>query len=389
MLDHTNVLHINTSRSWGGLELYTINLIKKIHESGECTALYCIPGSKIAIEAEKIGVKVFNAHKQARISIKDILNLSKIIKKYNYNIIHTHTRQDVWLVSLTLFFYKNVKQIFSLYMSAPSKKGLIHRLIYGQVSAIASSSELLNENIKTNYPLKPEQVYLLRYGRDLDLYQKYPQDSEELRKKWNTSKDDIVIATMCRIDPAKGVREIAEAILHLKPEIKSKIKIWIMGEPTLLQTSPSGLPIFEPAAYELYIWLKEFVSLPTVENRIQLIPFQSDIIPFLNAMDIFVLGTYEETYSLSVIDAMSMGLPVIGTNSGGTPEQVKHLERGILVSPKSSLEIANAITKYIENPQLIIDHGANAKIWARNEHNWENKLKNLNIIYNKIWRNKL
>ncbi|WP_186646957.1 glycosyltransferase family 4 protein [Fluviispira vulneris] len=388
MQDHTNVLHINTSHSWGGLELYTINLIKKIHESGKPTALYCIPGSKIAKEAEKIGIKIFYAHKQARISLKDIFNLIRIIKKYKYNIVHTHTRHDVWLVSLTLFFCKNVKQIFSLYMSAPSKKSLIHRLIYGQVSAIASSSELLNENIKVNYPVKPEQIYLLRYGRDLNKFNKTSHDAEVLRKKWNTNKDDIVVATMCRLDPAKGVKEIAEAILHLKPEIKSKVKIWIMGEPTLLQTSPDGLPIYEPKAYELYKWLEEFVSLPNVENRIQLIPFQSDYIPFLNAMDIFVLGTYEETYSLSVIDAMSMGLPVIGTNTGGTPEQVKHLERGILIPPKSPIDIANAITQYIENPKLICEHGANAKIWALNEHNWDKKLNNLNNIYNEVWRNK-
>ncbi|KAB8029935.1 glycosyltransferase family 4 protein [Fluviispira multicolorata] len=388
MQKQPHVLHVNTSHAWGGLELYTINLLKKMHETGQKPAIYCIEGSKIACEAEKHGIKVFYAYKQARISIKDILNIKKIIKKNKFQIIHTHTRQDVWLVSLTLIFIKNVKQIFSLYMSAPSKKSFIHRLIYSKVSAITSSSEILNENIKENYPIKPEQIHLLRYGRELNSYVKDPHKAENLRKEWNTHKDDIVIATMCRIDPAKGVREIAEAILLLKPEIKNKIKLWIMGEPTLLKTSNDGKPIYEQKAYELNNWLKNFITLSEVENRIQLIPFQANIIPFLNAMDIFILGTYEETYSLSVIDAMSMGLPVIGTHSGGTPEQVKHNHRGILIKPKDPQEIANAITTYLENPKLICEHGENAKKWVYNEHSWENKLTKLNKLYEDIWSHK-
>ncbi len=186
---------------------------------------------------------------------------------------------------------------------------------------------------------------------------------------------------MCRIDPGKGIREIAESILHLKPEIKNKVKIWIMGEPTLDHTAPDGTPVYERQAEQMYQWLQNFSQISDVEKRIQVIPFQKNIIPYLNAMDIFVLGTYKETYSLSVIDAMGMGLPVIGTNSGGTPEQIENNVRGILVEAKSSKEIASAITTYIENPKLICEHGENAKKWVFVEHSWQNKVTQLNKLY--------
>jgi D-inositol-3-phosphate glycosyltransferase len=186
---------------------------------------------------------------------------------------------------------------------------------------------------------------------------------------------------MCRIDPGKGVREIAESILHLKPEIKNRVKIWIMGEPTLDHTEPNGTPVYETQAEEMYKWLQDFSQFPEVEKRIQLIPFQKNIIPYLSAMDIFVLGTYKETYSLSVIDAMGMGLPVIGTNSGGTPEQIENNVRGILVEPRNSQVIATAITTYIENPKLISEHGENAKKWVFVEHSWQNKVTQLNKLY--------
>ncbi len=387
MQKNLSILHVNTSHAYGGLELYTILLVKKIAESGINTAIYCIPGSRIDEEAQKLGIRVYCGKKQARLSLPDIKHLRTIIKKDGYQIVHSHTRQDVWLSSLSLLFLKNKKQIFSLYMSAPSKKDFIHRFIYSKVTAITSSSEILNERIRKNYPVLPEQVHLLRYGRDLSLYQKNLDDRKKIRKLLNVNDNEYVIATMCRIDPEKGVREIAESILHLKPEIKNKVKIWIMGEPTLDHTAPDGTPVYEPQAEEMYQWLQNFSQLPEVEKRLHVIPFQINIIPYLGAMDIFVLGTYKETYSLSVIDAMGMGLPVIGTNSGGTPEQIENNVRGILVEAKSSKEIASAITTYIENPKLIRVHGENAKKWVFVEHSWQYKVTQLNKLYSEALEN--
>ncbi len=190
MQKNLSILHLNTSHSYGGLELYTILLVKKIAESGIKTAIYCIPGSRIDEEAQKLGIRVYHGKKQARLSLPDIKHLRKIIKKEGYQIVHSHTRQDVWLSSLSLLFLKNKRQIFSLYMSAPSKKDLIHRFIYSKVTAITSSSEILNERIRKNYPVQPEQVHLLRYGRDLSLYQKNQEERQKIRKLLNVNDNE-------------------------------------------------------------------------------------------------------------------------------------------------------------------------------------------------------
>jgi glycosyltransferase involved in cell wall biosynthesis len=140
------------------------------------------------------------------------------------------------------------------------------------------------------------------------------------------------------------------------------------------------MPVYEPQAQETFDWLKDFAQKNEVEGRLQLIPFQKDTLPYLAAMDIFVLGTYKETYSLAVIDAMLMGLPLIGTNTGGTPEQLGQ-DRGILVEPQSAQSIADAIVRYVEQPELRARHGENGKVWAQREHSWENKLGKLAGLY--------
>ncbi|MNY65380.1 GDP-mannose-dependent alpha-(1-6)-phosphatidylinositol monomannoside mannosyltransferase [compost metagenome] len=81
---------------------------------------------------------------------------------------------------------------------------------------------------------------------------------------------------------------------------------------------------------------------------------------------------------------MLMEKPVIGTNAGGTPEQIGKNERGALVEPHSSLSIAEGIRHYLKNPSLIESQGKIARKWVLAQHSWELTLKETLAIYSKI-----
>ncbi|MES2614028.1 MAG: glycosyltransferase, partial [Bdellovibrionota bacterium] len=85
-------LHIITSHAWGGLELYVVSLAKKLLESGEKTAIYCLKNSKVDKESQKLGIPVYYGFKQSRMSVRDIFKVRKIIKSEKFNVLHTHTR---------------------------------------------------------------------------------------------------------------------------------------------------------------------------------------------------------------------------------------------------------------------------------------------------------
>ena len=71
--------------------------------------------------------------------------------------------------------------------------------------------------------------------------------------------------------------------------------------------------------------------------------FQIDVRPYLQAGSAFILTSHAEGLPLSVLEAMACGLPCIATNVGGSAEAVKHLVTGIVISPGSAEEAANAI----------------------------------------------
>ena len=130
--------------------------------------------------------------------------------------------------------------------------------------------------------------------------------------------------------------------------------------------------------------LQKLKQNPRFKDHLILIPFQKNYIPYIDALDFFALASYNETYSLSVLDAMMMSKPVIGTNTGGTPEQVGTNERGRLVEAHSASSIAEALRFYLQNPDLATVQGPRARQWAIEKHQWPATLEQFLNLYRTV-----
>lgn len=72
----------------------------------------------------------------------------------------------------------------------------------------------------------------------------------------------------------------------------------------------------------------------------------------LPAWDVFVSASRSEAFPLATLEAMAMGIPVVATAVGGVPEQIDHLETGILVRPDDPEAIAAWIVRLDDDPEL-------------------------------------
>ena len=93
----------------------------------------------------------------------------------------------------------------------------------------------------------------------------------------------------------------------------------------------------------LYNKLKEYVRSKSLESRVRLIPATGEIMPFLNRAWIFAIASVKEASPNVIIEAMSVGLPVVATRVGGIPELVIDGETGILVEPGKPRDIGSAL----------------------------------------------
>lgn len=72
----------------------------------------------------------------------------------------------------------------------------------------------------------------------------------------------------------------------------------------------------------------------------------------MSALDVFVLPSFSETYGLVVIEAMAMKVPVIATNAGGVPELITNGTTGILVEPRDTDAVTQAVCLLLKNAKL-------------------------------------
>tara|TARA_B110000037_G_scaffold111979_1_gene129143 strand:- start:1089 stop:1694 length:606 start_codon:yes stop_codon:yes gene_type:complete len=156
-------------------------------------------------------------------------------------------------------------------------------------------------------------------GVDLDLYPFSP-----LPKK-------PIFLMLARLLIDKGVREYAEAARIVKAQFP-KVIFQLAGR---LDSNPSTI-----SSNELNFWINE--------GFIQYLGEISSVQKSLTSCRFYVLPSYREGTPRSVLEAMATGRPVITTDTPGCRETVIDGKNGLLVSPKNSKSLANAMIQLLE-----------------------------------------
>lgn len=383
-MNNTRVLHVLHSHSWGGLELYTVELIKKLAGTGISQQVLCFGDSRVSKELRAANIEVVPTLTPKISKLAEARVIRKLIATQGITHLHSHSRVDMWACCLARWFNSEVRHVYNLYMNAIPKKDFVHRQLFKRVDALCSSSETILKDVRANFPIAPEKLHLIRYGRETEMFQHNPQMRSSLRAEYKVHGDQLVIGTLCRIDAGKGIRELVDSLEFLTDEELQKIQLWIIGDPTATGKDAAGNTTYEADSWSLFSWLQEKAQTPRLRNHLVHIPFQKEYIRYIDALDIFTLASHNETYSLGVLDAMMMEKPVIGTNAGGTPEQTGNMERGILAEPRSARSLADCIRYYLKNPEVIQTQGAKAKEWALENHNWPRTLGQFVHLYHKL-----
>jgi glycosyltransferase involved in cell wall biosynthesis len=96
-----------------------------------------------------------------------------------------------------------------------------------------------------------------------------------------------------------------------------------------------------------------------------------------SAAHVFVLPSYAEGFPMSLIEAMSMGLPVICTDVGGVSDSLHDGVNGLLIPPKNTQALKEAMEFYIKNPAVISKHSLESLKLVRKNHDPDVNCKKL------------
>lgn len=96
------------------------------------------------------------------------------------------------------------------------------------------------------------------------------------------------------------------------------------------------------------------------------------------------MASRAETYGTVTIEAMASGLPIIATNTGGTPEILKNGELGLLYPPGDIEAFSKNVIDLLDNPTKMIELGERAKKEALERYSHESESKLIEEIIDRV-----
>jgi glycosyltransferase involved in cell wall biosynthesis len=206
-----------------------------------------------------------------------------------------------------------------------------------------------------------ERLFLIR-GSGVDIG-KYPLLSEK--------PGTPVIILVSRMLRDKGIVEFVEAARRLKRE-GIRARFVLVGDPD--PENPAGIPVSQ---------LKEWNESGVVEWR----GYCHDVVTLFSEAHIICLPSYREGAPKVLIEAASCGKPIVTTDVSGCHEVVRHNQNGLLVPPRDSHALADALRTLIRDPELRISMGQKGRAFAESELSLDKVICENFKLYEKLLTN--
>lgn len=348
-MEKGRILYVTTvSRT---VNAFLLPHIYKLIEEGYRVDIACYIDKDIDKELINKGVKVYNVpFKRNPFSLKNIkafIDLIKMQKQNNYDIVHVHTPIASIYGRLLKIKFKNLKTIYTAHGYHFFKGGskLAWAIYYPIEKLMAKLTDItININSEdyeiTKEKLKPKNYYYMKgVGIDLSKYKRLT--NEEIKREkisFNFKNNDFIIIMIAELNKNKNHMQLIKSLEILNKKYNN-IKALCIGE---------GKKFNE---------LDKEVKNRNLEDNIKFLGFREDINELINIADIGVLFSYREGLPKSILEVMANGKKVIATNIRGNRDLICNAKLGTLVKVNDYEETAKVIENYyIDKFRIINDY---------------------------------
>lgn len=348
-----NVLFVLPSLGFGGAERQVIDLVNGI--SKDKFNVFLLTFEKDLDQLEKVDrekVKFFNYQRKSKYDLAVTKRIAEIIDSKDIDIVHW-TNQIALLYGLVGKWRakKKVKFIGAIHTTVNRnlKMELYDWFLYVPLMTFCKSIITVCDNQRKHwsrkYPWLRRKFVTVHNGIDTERYKDtFPEiEKESLKESLGIKPDEFTFAILSAFRPEKG-HEYAFHALKVLIDQGKRIKLLLIGDgerKTFLQS------------------LSEKLSLsPTIIWA----GFQKDPRSYMSICDVFLIPSYAvETFSIAILESLSMGKPVIATHIGGASEVIQDGINGFLIRPKEVESIIQNLLKLAEDADLRGALGRNAR----------------------------
>ncbi|MFA7314318.1 MAG: glycosyltransferase family 4 protein [Candidatus Magasanikbacteria bacterium] len=358
------ILYLITKSEAGGAQTHVSDLCNYFAKQNEVVVMAGGDGW-LKDECKKNNIKYFenkyfsNSSNPVRI-VKAIKEIKNFVEKFKPDIVHCHSSSAAFLTRLAIRGkYKTIYTAhgwgFNIGMNP-----LVRFLV------------LLTEKINAGYTDK--YICVSEFVKDLAL--KYKLAGEEkmtviyngitstVDSRQSTVSSKVNLIFVGRLAEPKRPEMIIEVISNFEKEIQDKIQFTIVGD--------------GPKRKYLEQLAKEKKVNVFFTGNLE----HGEVMKELSKNDIFVFISAWEGFPYTILEALSVGLPVIASNVGGVGEIVDNTV-GRLVENNAG-KISQALLELINNPELRLKLGKNGMVLVEGKFSLESMLKKTEEVYQNI-----
>ncbi len=307
------ILYVIDHLRGGGAEQQFINIVNNVNAE-KC--VYLTEDRGIRVESLDKTIPLKGGYGK-RVFMKSIFELRKIIESYRPDIVHAFLMYSCFLTALSKRISKHKFLFIAQEFSPPDeilkevkwavlKKNLL-KFSYSSADRILTVSKACKQSfVNDGYVREEGKVEFIYDGLEREKYSLL-EPRDVIREKKGLSARYFYISFVGSLVHRKGVEYLIKAFMSID---NTSLRLIIVGD------GPNG---------------DIFKEMAKGDSRIEFLGYKKDAVSYIKASDLFILPSLYEGLPNVVIEAMSVGTPVIATNVSGIPELIENNVNGLLV----------------------------------------------------------
>lgn len=366
MNNKKKIMHIITGLNIGGTEIFLSRLLPMLSDFDHVVVSLTNRG-EIGGALEGKGVRVYELKGGKWFSPLSIFRFSRIIREEKPDVLST------WLLHADIFgriFGKifGIKKIISnIRVALPVNKYrpylILSKLTSGLVDYWTANSKIVFDFCIDELGAPKDKTALIYNGVDISKFD-IPVNPAEKRSELGISLDDYVVISVARLEAQKNIQALITVALEIGAIKNDRDFVFLIvgdgSERQLLKDATKG------------------------SKNIKFLGNRNDIPELLKMSDVFVLPTLFEGLSNAILEAMTVGLPVITTDIKENREIIANHENGLLIPVSDMGKIKDSILSISENKELQIKIKENSKKTIGEKFNSSISVERFGEIFNEV-----
>ncbi|MFC1515070.1 glycosyltransferase [Candidatus Omnitrophota bacterium] len=341
-----NILYIEGSGDFGGATVGLINMLKFIDRSKYKPFVVCLYSGRHVDVLRKAFVDVVVLKSNFIVSkrpgrvlsflntllarFSHVMQLLFLIRRLKIKLVHCNN--GVYTPGVLAVKLSGIPYIAHL-RSLPGRLRLLTKFSGRFADRIVAISRAVRD-CYLKQGCRFQNIIVINDGIDINYVNKSAMNKNNgFRKKFNVTSGEYIIGTVSRLSKEKGIGFLVDALPLIAKSVRD-FKCFIVGDGPLLED------------------LKKKVNSLGFTEKVIFTGKLDNPFYVLSNFDVFVLPSIKEGLSLSIMEAMTLGVPVVATKVGGIKEIIDDGVDGLLVDEADPESLSRAVLLLIKDSNL-------------------------------------